>query len=104
MPATGAVTPKSVATSGRSPMMTNSVVPMPNAAAAKASRGRFMFSVRGVGTPNLRANPDYRGVTGSHLQLGATPDMRGNAPPRRAAEVEQLKVTYACRARATGFV
>src|SRR6202163_2763758 len=38
-PAWGIVTPRSPATSGNSPMMTNSVVPMPNEARARANKG-----------------------------------------------------------------
>src|SRR5260221_727554 len=37
-PAWGIVTPRSPATSGNSPMMTNSVVPMPNEARARAKK------------------------------------------------------------------
>ena len=38
-PAWGIVTPRSPATSGNSPMITNSVVPIPNEANARASKG-----------------------------------------------------------------
>src|ERR1700722_12412156 len=42
MPAAGIDTPRSRATLGNRPMMTNSVVPIPNAAMARARRGRGM--------------------------------------------------------------
>src|SRR5471032_2241405 len=42
MPAAGMDTPRSRATLGNKPMMTNSVVPIPNAAMARARRGRGM--------------------------------------------------------------
>src|SRR6266481_1026562 len=52
-PAWGIVTPRSPATSGNSPMMTNSVVPMPNEARARANKGRRLAEAGGLGARGM---------------------------------------------------
>src|ERR1700681_3440657 len=54
-PAWGIGTPRSPATSGNSPMMTNSVVPMPNEARARANRGGRLGEAGGLGARRMRA-------------------------------------------------
>src|SRR6266446_5399465 len=54
-PAWGIVTPRSPATSGNSPMMTNSVVPMPNEARARANKGRRLAEAGGLGARGMIA-------------------------------------------------
>src|SRR5260370_37140882 len=52
-PALGIVTPRSPATSGNSPMMTNSVVPMPNEARARANKGRRLAEAGVLGARGM---------------------------------------------------
>src|SRR5713101_3498590 len=54
-PACGIVTPRSPATSGNSPMMTNSVVPMPNEARARANKGRRLVEAGALGARGMIA-------------------------------------------------
>src|SRR6202022_4630072 len=54
-PAWGIVTPRSPATSGNSPMMTNSVVPMPNEARARANKGRRLAEAGVLGARGMIA-------------------------------------------------
>src|SRR5882724_3368652 len=74
-PAWGIVTPRSPATSGNSPMMTNSVVPMPNEARARANKGRRLAEAAGLGARGMIALqqddrcPPLWTYEASHLQL-----------------------------------
>src|SRR6266853_484679 len=54
-PAWGIVTPRSPATSGNSPMITNSVVPMPNEARARANKGRRLAEAGVLGARGMIA-------------------------------------------------
>src|SRR6202171_1112569 len=54
-PACGIVTPRSPATSGNSPMITNSVVPMPNEARARANKGRRLAEAGVLGARGMIA-------------------------------------------------
>src|SRR5260221_8564116 len=54
-PAWGIVTPRSPATSGNSPMTTNSVVPMPNEASARDNKGRRLAEAGVLGARGMIA-------------------------------------------------
>src|SRR5258707_7586741 len=76
------LTPRSPATSGSSPMITNSVVPMPNDAKASASKGRRAV---GVGFCNTGIAGIGTGIGGHQLFWEAHARAQASVEHRRDA-------------------